>query len=191
MIDLRSGRLLDLVPPVIADDPDIIAMCAALDPEIREIASCIDDINIMARLDEQPEAVLDSVAWSVNLLGLPVYENADVNGKRSLLKEIFGVRRRAGTVWSVKRVFLLLRLAATLIEWWEEGADPYTYRVRLDASENGITREQLLQIPELLRRFAPTRNLLTETTIEATVSGAIRVYPVITRGRIVTISGGP
>lgn len=192
MTDLRSAELLDVVPESIADDSDVVAMAQALDPEIRSVADHIIDTIILPRINEQPVEVLDAIAWSMRFNELSAWETADLTGKRALLANVLAMRKGSGTRWSVRRMLLLLRLSASVIEWWQEtpAAAPYTYKVRVDASDAGVPLAALLQIPELVRRFDSTRNQLSQLGIELQRSTTLLLRPALTSGVISTI-GSP
>ncbi len=191
MIDLRSASILDFVPESIADDPEVIAISLALDPELQDVAAHLIDIIIMPRIDQQPVEVLDAIGWSMRLTELAIWDTATVDAKRALLKNIFAVRKKSGTPWSLRRAFDIVQVTATIIEWWQEGAQPNTYRIEIDGS-GGVTREQLVDLMELVRRFARTSQKLAQTAIEANSTGQVFPYPALTSGHFVTIPfGGP
>ena len=60
----------------------------------------------------------------------------------------------SGTVWAVRRIFDLLQLTGTLVEWWEEAGTPYTYRLRINATEVGVTLH-VLQQPHYVSDYFP------------------------------------
>lgn len=191
-LDVSSTlRLLEFVPESIAGDPEIIALSAALDPELRAVSASIIEAVILPRIADLPGPVLDAVAWGFRLNELAIWEDATLAGKRRLLVDIVDVLKRSGTVWAVRRIFDLLQLTGTLVEWWEEAGVPGTYRLRIDATEVGITLHALEQVPELTQRFAPKSRKLSELAVEANSTGALRLYPVAQAGRHMTIGFGP
>ena len=76
MIDLRSARLIDFVPESIASDPEVVALCAALDPQMQAVSSAIVEAIILPRIAELEEPVLDAVAWGFKLDRLRVWDVA-------------------------------------------------------------------------------------------------------------------
>lgn len=189
-IDLRDASLLDFLPESIADDPEIVAISLAIDPELRAVGAAIVEATILPRIESVPEAILDELAWAFNLNSLQIWDVATVDGKRALLRNIFAIRKKSGTKFSVRRVFDLMSVVGEVIEWFEEAADPYTYRLRLFVDEVGITLSQLTQIGELTNRFAPTRSSLREFAVESDRIAPLLIYPAVTVGRHVTISYG-
>lgn len=191
MIDLRSARLLDFVPESIAEDPEIVAMSLAIDPEVQEVAAAIVEAVVLARIDELSEAVCDEVAWDHRLNELQLWDDATLAGKRALLRNVFAIRKKSGTRFAVRRIFDLLNLVGTVIEWWEEAAPPNTYRLRVAVvGDPGISLRTILQIPELLHRFARASQQLTELGVEADQRGPLNPYPALTVGHHTTIGFG-
>lgn len=192
MISLGDAglSLLDFLPESIAADAEIVALSLAIDPELRNVGAAIIEAVILPRIAELEDPILDELAWAFRLNRLQIWDEATTDGKRALLVNIFAIRKKSGTRFSVRRVFDLLSVVGNVIEWFEEGAAAYTYRLRLLVSDVGITRDQLVQIGELVRRFAPTRTKLSEFATEADSSGTAYLYPAVTVGRHTTISYG-
>jgi len=190
MIDLRDVSLLDFLPESIASDPDIIALSLAIDPELRAVGAAIIEAVILPRISDLEDPILDELAWAFRLNRLQIWDEATTEGKRALLVNIFAIRKKSGTRFAVRRVFDLLSVVGELVEWFEEGAAPYTYRLRLFVVDVGITRDQLVQIGELTHRFAPTRSQLSEFAVEANPSGPVLPYVATTVGRHTTIQFG-
>jgi phage tail P2-like protein len=192
MIDLRNISLLDVLPESIASDPEIIALSLAIDPELRAVGAAIIEAVILPRIAELEDPILDELAWAFRLNRLQIWDVATTEGKRSLLANIFAIRKKSGTRYSVRRAFDLLSVTGSVIEWWEEGAAPYTYRLRIFVEDVGVTKAQLVQIGELVHRFAPTRAYLSEFATEFNSPGPLYPYAAVTVGRHTTISfGGP
>lgn len=194
MIDQRDAALslLDFLPESIASNLEIIAMSLAIDPELRDVGAAIIEAVILPRIAELDDAILNELAWAFRLNRLQIWDDATTEGKRALLVDIFAIRKKSGTRFSVRRVLDLLSVTGLVIEWWEEGAAPYTYRLRLFVDEIGISKAQLVQIGELTYRFAPTRASLSEYAVESSRTGPVYPYSAVTVGRHTTISfGGP
>jgi phage tail P2-like protein len=193
MIDLRDAglSLLSFLPESIASDPEIIALSLAIDPELRDVGAAIIEAVILPRIAQLEDPILNELAWAFRLNRLQIWDDATTDGKRALLTDIFAIRKKSGTRFAVRRVFDLLSVVGSVIEWWEEGAAAYTYRLRLFVDQVGITLSQLVQIDELARRFAPTRAKLSQFAVESNRAATLYAYPAVTVGRHVTIGMGP
>jgi phage tail P2-like protein len=193
MIDLRTASLLDFLPESIASDPDVIAMAKALDPELQSVAQDIIQAVILPNIANiTDENVLDSLAWAFRLNELQLWDDATIAGKQALLVNILAILKKSGTRFAVRRIFDLMSLVGVVVEWWEESAAAYTYRLRIIIDEIGITLSQLLQVSELTHRFESTRSQLSELGVESDRRAPLDIYPAVTVGRHTTISfGGP
>jgi phage tail P2-like protein len=190
MIDLRNASLLDFLPESIASDADVIALCRAIDPRNAEVSNAILEAIILPRIGQLDEQLLNELAWSFNLNSLQIWDTATVAGKRALLVNIFAIRKKSGTRFAVRRVFDLMSVVGTVVEWFEEGAAPYTYRLRLFVDEVGITLSQLVQISELTHRFARASAQLSEFAVESNRTAPIGIASAPETGRHVEISFG-
>jgi phage tail P2-like protein len=192
MTDLRDASLIDFLPESIASDAEIIALSLAVDPELRAVGAAIVEAVILPRIADLPETVLNELAWAFRLNELQIWDSATLAGKRNLLVNIFAIRKKSGTRFAVRRIFDLLSVVGELVEWFEEGAAPYTYRLRIFVTDVGVTLAQLLQIPELTHRFESTRSQLSELAVESNQQGPLLLYPALTIGNHTTIPfGGP
>ncbi len=194
MIDLRDPTLslLDFCPDSIKSDPEIIALSQAIDLELRAVSQAIIEAVILPRISELPASIIEELGWAFRLNRLQIWDSATPAGKKALLVNIFAIRKKSGTRFSVRRVFDLMSVTGEVVEWFEEAAAPYTYRLRLFVTTVGITLEQMLQIAELTHRFAPTRCQLSEFGIEMDATAPTIACSALTVGRHVTIAyGGP
>lgn len=190
MIDLRVASLLDFVPDSISDDLDVRAISLAVDPELRDVADAVVASTLLPRIAELDGPVLDAIAWSFRLNELSIWGDASVIGKRRFLAQVFDVLRRAGTPWAIKQAVQLAQLTAEVIEWWQESASPHTYRLRLDASEIGITLSVFLSLPDLLHRFVRATQHLRSLEVVAAIGGVSTPRLGPQTGRLVTIGFG-
>jgi phage tail P2-like protein len=171
MIDLRTVTLDDLTPESIRSDPEIQAMNKALEPEVRDVASAIVKAVIWPAIDEQPEDVLDALAWHFRILQLEGWLYASLDEKRSLIKDIFELYARAGTVWSVKRIFDIVGEAATISEWFEYGGSAYRFQAFLSVSESGITSGKIRAIKDMMDVYKPVRAVLEQLLLKCQSEG--------------------
>jgi phage tail P2-like protein len=196
MIDLRDTylTLLDFVPESIITDSEIVALSVAIDPELRSVGASIIEAVILPNIGQLPEPILDELAWAFRLNELQLWDDADIDGKRALLVNIFAIRKKSGTRFAVRRIFDLLSVIGTLTEWWEEDTPtfPFTYKIQITATDVAIVFATLLQISELTHRFAPARAALAELSVAGESRAPVVLYPALMVGRDVTIPfGGP
>jgi hypothetical protein len=193
MIDLRDASLLDILPESLLTDDDAVAIAQALDFEIQEVSAAIAQALVLPNIAELTVEVCNEFGWAMRFDELQLWDDATVEGKRALLAGSLHTRKKSGTRYAVRRIFDLMQVSGELVEWFEEGAPAYTYRIRLIITGGpGITLHQFLVLSELTHRFAPTRCQLSELAVEADSTGSLLLYPALTVGRLVEVGfGGP
>jgi phage tail P2-like protein len=182
--------LLDFLPDSIASDPDIIALSLAIDPELQSVGAAIIEAVILPNIANLEDDILDELAWAFNLTDLQVWDNATTASKRTLLSNIFAIRKKSGTRFALDNALGLVAVSSQVIEWWEEGAAPHTYRLRLFADAAPVTLLQLVEIGELVSRFARASQKLSEFAVESNQTSALVLSTVTTIGHFTEISFG-
>lgn len=126
--NLLSLQLLDILPSSISPDPQVAAICRALDPELQSVSRDIREALILSRIDELPEPVLDLLAWQLHV---DFYEPTELSiaKKRALVKGSIAWHRKKGTPWAVKKILEDLGVEARILEWYDIGTEPYTFAV--------------------------------------------------------------
>lgn len=191
MIDVRAISVLDVTPESIKSDPEIIALSRALDTELHAVAMAIIEANILPRIDELDDPVLDEIAWAVRLNELQLWDNATTAAKRTLLKNIFAILKKSGTRYSIRRIFDVMSVVGTVVEWWEEAQTPNTYRLRLFVDDVGVSLQQQLEITELVLRFGRASQKLREFAIESNRTALLTLAAAPEAGIHITVDFSP
>jgi len=127
MRDLVNVSILDLIPPNIRNDPQVIAAAQAIDSEMRGVTQAVNECIFFYRVDELPEAILDHLAWQCHI---DFYSpDLALEKKRSLIKESPGLHLTKGTPAAVEDIVSIVISGGQVQEWWEYGGDPYCFRV--------------------------------------------------------------
>ena len=127
MLNLDILSLLDLLPHRITDK-EMEALAHALDAEMKEITSAIDEVVIMPRIDKMPEDIVDLLAWQLHV---DFYEPLGLNleKKRLLVQNSILWHMHKGTKYVVEDILRLLFFSDFRIEeWFEYGGRPYFFR---------------------------------------------------------------
>lgn len=193
-MDLRSVELLQITPSSIAEDADIQALSSAIDPELRAVAESILEAVILPRIMEQPEPVLDALAWGFGLLAVDGYGDADLDRKRAYMQDVIGVYLRRGTVWAVRRALSIVHDADVhLTEWWQESpaGDPFSYRVALEVGPLGVTAQTIQRVREMLLYYAPKRAYIAELSTVTHAPASMIFAAACTTGVDTTIEEAP
>ena len=182
---LSDIALIDLMPPSLRYDQKIIDVCETLDLEMAEVKQLIAYSAIYARIDELPETVIEALAWENKMLGAE-WAIAKTLAKRiELVKNSFILNKKRGTRWAVERIFSILGMRAEIVEWWEEGGEPFTFRISvLDVTETGFTPEVEQWVTSLIYAYKPLSRHIKGTTLQVKSSVTDTRVAVATRFKI-------
>ena len=103
--------------------------CTALQDELQAVSQATNDIMILAKIDQQPEAVIDYLAWQFHVDFYDI--DFDLPLKRQLVKNSIAWHRRKGTKSVVQEMVSSVFTGGTVHEWFEYGGDPYRFRVEV------------------------------------------------------------
>lgn len=160
--------LIDLMPASIKYDPQIIYACESLQPELDEIASLVDFADLYGNIDNLPEPILQALAWENGVFGAEWAIAGTLEKRRELVKNSWLLNRLRGTRWSIVRVFQVLGMRAEIVEWWEENAEPGTFRISvLDVTGVGLTAEMLEWVSTLIQAYKPLSRHIKSTNMSA------------------------
>lgn len=150
---------IELVPPSIVEDKTITDAAKALNDALNASAKAVPNILLFARLahdscfinpvpmlptmtrltdlsgglKELEPYLLDLLAWQLHVESYDA--GISLQAKREMIQSSLLLHRRNGTPWAVRHALeTLLRVPATLKEWFNYGGKPYFFRVRLDVS---------------------------------------------------------
>lgn len=128
MKDIYSIGIQDILPPSLKSDPDVAALAAAIEPELREISLGTRLPILLAMIDQLPEDVVDLLAWQFHV---DFYEpNLPLPIKRELVRNSIPWHRYKGTPYVVEQLVSTVFAKSRVEEWWEysEG-EPYHFRI--------------------------------------------------------------
>jgi phage tail P2-like protein len=128
--DIYGLSLADIIPSSIINDPQILAMISALDPELSGVSHEIREALIYSRIDELSEDIIDLLAWQFHA---DFYEpvSMDLETKRNVVKSTIMVHRKKGTPWAVRRLLTDLGFQVEYTEWFNFGGQPYVDRLKV------------------------------------------------------------
>lgn len=154
MANIRQASLLDLIPNNLKNDPQVAAAAEALNIELQAVTAAIDETILLARLDELPESVVDSLAWQWHV---DFYDpNMALVKKRALLRQSIAWHKRKGTPGIVQDMVSAVFSDGKVYEWWEYGGEPYRFRVECtDLIQDGTI---LTKLGELITAVKNTRS---------------------------------
>jgi len=141
LMDLSNVEMAALMPMSMGLDPNVRAVLAATDIFWHQIAAAIPTLGVLATIDQQPEEVVDRLAYDFHV----DYYDADwpVERKRDIVINSIRLHRIAGTRGAVDDLIASIwGDRASVSEWWEYGGEPGTFTIFVNEtmSESDIAR---------------------------------------------------
>jgi len=116
-----------------------------------------------------PAELLPYLAWALSV------DRWDFNWpeatKRKVIASSFFVHQHKGTRSAIHRVVEPLGFLIELREWWQDNAEPGTFRLVIGVQENGITEETYQELERLINDAKPASRHLTELNISLSSQG--------------------
>ncbi|WP_170932735.1 phage tail protein I [Desulfosporosinus sp. FKB] len=185
MIDIYSVSVLDLLPPNLKQDPDMIAASKAVDSEFTLVVNEVQDCIILPRIDELESDLVDLLAWELHV---DFYDaELPVETRRALVKNSVQAHRLKGTPAAVEMVASTVFGRCSLDEWFNYGGNPYFFRVNVEASQQGASQSNLTKLESLINEYKNTRSWLEIVNIFLTSNSKFYVAAAMTTGESITV----
>lgn len=162
MSSIKEADLTTSLPPVLKENEDIQALSSLISKELKDITENIDKNIIFADLDNVDEETLDILAYDLNVSWYDY--NYEIEVKRSIIKDCIKIYRKLGTPYAVIRSISNVFPESDLKEWFEYGGRPYTFRIEINASDNGAPVELQKIALERIRYYKNLRSHLEKIT---------------------------
>ena len=91
--------------------------------------------------------------------------------KRKVVLDAFYIHQHKGTISAVRRVVEPFGFLIRVIEWWQNGEAPGTFRLDIGVQEQGITEETYQELERLISDARPCSRHLLGMSINLQVSG--------------------
>ncbi|KXS49173.1 MAG: hypothetical protein AWL62_1300 [Halanaerobium sp. T82-1] len=144
-------KLIEILPPNLREDPDIIAASESIDAEHQKTVSKINKVLTVGDIDNAEEKVVDHLALSAHAdyyeLSLPIEK------KRKIAKKAYILHYTKGTPFAVEQIVSDAFDNAIVEEWFEYDGDPYYFRIQV---EDRITDQEVLR--KLLKAINSAKN---------------------------------
>jgi phage tail P2-like protein len=127
---LDEVTLLELLPPNLRGDPDIIAASTAVDATFKDLVSAISKVYTIADIDNASSEVVDALAVEMRC---DFYDQSlPLENRRKLVKNAYLYKLLKGTPFAVQGVVSDAFSDAMVREWFDYGGEPYHFRVTTD-----------------------------------------------------------
>lgn len=133
MIDIRSGRITDILPENLSSQLEVQAFAYALQRQVKKLCDAADRVRIYAAIEQAPEEILDYLALE---LRTPCYETTfPVETKRRLISYTLPYHMKMGTTGMVNSIICAIFGAGYIKEFFEEGLEPHHFTVHITGAE--------------------------------------------------------
>nr|DAO28029.1 MAG TPA: tail protein [Caudoviricetes sp.] len=143
--------------------------------ERRLAAACSDLSGLKVPLRELwnpatcPVKFLPYLAWAFSVDRWD--ESWAESVKRKVVQDAFYIHQHKGTISAVRRVVEPFGFLIRVIEWWQNGEAPGTFRLDIGVQEQGITEETYQELERLISDARPCSRHLLGMSINLQVSG--------------------
>ena len=171
--DIYSVDFTRSLPTTLKDDPEINALGRAIAEQLQITARQIRQNIIYARIDELDEQTLDILAYDLHV---DWYDHSyPIEVKRQTIKDSVKIHRRLGTKYAVETALGAVFPGTRVEEWFEYNGDPYTFRVIINATENGVTAAQQAAVLERVIFYKNLRSHLEAVRFKVEKKTAVNV----------------
>ena len=145
---LSNLEFVKLLPQFMQDDAAVRGLAAGIDRIVPQLAADIEKLSTWDHIVELSEAVLDDLAWELNI---PWYDTgATIEVKRNVILDSDQVYKKLGTRWAVEKVINTYFGDGYIEEWFQYGGAPGTFRVY--STNPSITDSKLQEFLNILSK---------------------------------------
>ncbi|WP_233971679.1 phage tail protein I [Pectobacterium versatile] len=135
--------------------------------------------------DSCPSGLLPYLAWAFSVDRWD--EKWPEIVKRQAIKDAYFIHRHKGTVGALRRVVEPLGYMIRIIEWWQNGGEPGTFRLDIGVQNTGITEEKFFEMERLIADAKPASRHLLGLNINLDTQGAAYVAATSYSGDTMTV----
>lgn len=159
---LETMLLLELMPKFMRTDETTIALCKAIEPELKLFYRAKGNSMVLPIIDTAPEWMLDELAWEQRLSWYDT--SAPIETKRKIIKSGKFVKKHLGTVAAVERTIQDYFGDGQVEEWFDYAGEPFFFRVRTTNPE--VTDEQAKRFVMALNATKNARSHLEAVVVD-------------------------
>lgn len=127
MRNFTADALLSIFPPALKKSPDYMTLAQVAAPELAAAFQAAVQAEVLCRVDELPEDVLDALAYDMDVFWWK--PDATLAQKRVGIKQALMSHRRLGTTQSVQDAINAYFGGGDVEEWFEYNDDPFYFRI--------------------------------------------------------------
>jgi len=153
-VTLSNASLTDLLPTWMKRDDFDKALAESVSYYAKDMAA---NMKVMSKwadeaIDTMSEQYLDLLAYELDVTWY-LYD-ADIDQKRSIIKNARKVHWKLGTKWAIEQVLAVYFTSATVEEWYEYDGEPGHFRINSAFSELYENDESFLTVLNTVKRYS-------------------------------------
>lgn len=118
-----------------------------------------------------PASFLPYLAWAFSVDRWD--ENWTETVKRQVIQDAFYIHQNKGTISAIRRVVQPFGFLIRVIEWWQNGDPPGTFRLDIGVLDKGITEETYSELERLISDAKPCSRHMLGMSINLQTQGNI------------------
>ncbi|MCH4997862.1 phage tail protein I [Pectobacterium carotovorum] len=107
--------------------------------------------------------------------------------KRQAIKDAYFIHRHKGTIGALRRVVEPFGYLIRIIEWFQNGGEPGTFRLDIGVQDSGITEETFYELERLIADAKPASRHLLGLNINLDTQGEANVAATSYSGDTLTV----
>nr|DAR66824.1 MAG TPA: tail protein [Caudoviricetes sp.] len=148
-----------------------------------------------ARLDSLDLSVINTLASSCPARLLPILaqsfdvdiESLSESATRELIKNAFEIHFYSGTFYSLNKALKSFYSQCKIKEWHKYGGEPYHFKLELEASNQGISKESLTKTDEIVNVYKNVRSVYDGATIKISSKSNLTAGAYIASGENISV----
>lgn len=142
------------------------------------------DIGVINTLaDSCPSQLLGILAASFDVR----IENLSQSEAIQVVKNAFEIHYYSGTFYSLQKALSAFYDTAKISEWHSYGGKPYHFKLSLEASNKGISKESLAKTDELVNEYKNVRSVFDGTSIAISSRANVSVASFASSGESIEV----
>lgn len=165
---LSEISLNDIIPSNMRDDNNIKGFVAAFDYIKDKVLRLSQLADLFNHLDLLTGDQLNEIAKAADI---PWYDTSkDIENRREILANYMDVYHKAGTVEALETALSNVFDSAQVIEWYEDGGDPFTFSVYVSGT---VSEDMVNAAVRTMQRIKPAEAVLDSITFIEGLSAKI------------------
>ncbi|QQA76216.1 phage tail protein I [Pectobacterium parmentieri] len=169
----------DLLPPSASGFMRSVAASA------QKLSDIPVDLSLLWNAERCPTEMLPYLAWSLSVDRWD--KNWSEQTKRQVIRSAWLIHRQKGTIAALRRVVEPFGYLIRIIEWWQNGEAPGTFRLDIGVQENGITEEVFYELERLIADAKPVSRHMLGLNINLDTQGDMYIAALSYSGDELTV----